>query len=178
MANSLVPSDSHALSGDQFIAQWSGSVHRFGLNLWNFEAQVGPKIVEIFRKSFDVKKLNSRTGSFWQQRSSRNHHSNPLMYDTGTLKHSITWKHLGKDGDPSGVDIYTDPGAFGGARRHPGYCYAGVHNADDGETDSQGQLIRRGNVANMPQREFIGDSTYVKDTLEKMTHEIFKGFPQ
>jgi len=87
----------------------------------------------------------------------------PLLEETGTLKKSIKRKSL--PGKNNGVRIFTDPKSFEAAKRHKGFCYAGIHN--DG--------LKSINIA---QRRFMGYSTYIDDELKKLAISIFKGFPK
>ena len=123
---------------------------------------------EEFQKSFDIKRFNSNGSTVWAARKRRKDEKkyHPLMYETGSLKNSIKWKHAGKQGDPNGVIIYTDPNGFTHTNRHKGFCYAAVHNGPDS--------YRTGSVKNMPRRQFMGYSTEVKDDLIKSSVEIFK----
>lgn len=153
-----------------FTAQWRNATHKFQLNQWNFEVKAGKAAKESFQKSFDIKRFNSSGSSQWANRSSKSTATHPLMVETGSLKNSITWKHMGSSGNPSGVLIYTNPNGFANAKRHKGFCYAAVHNGPDS--------FRRGPVRNMPRRQFMGYSTDLKDELLKLSSVIFKGFPK
>lgn len=153
-----------------FMDQWKDAIHRFQLNLWNFEVKAGKAAQEGFQTSFDIKRFNSSNGSAWQGRSAASKAMHPLMVETGSLKKSIKWEHTGSTGDPSGVIVYTDPNGFTQTNKHQGFCYAAVHNGPS--------IYRRGRVRHMPRRQFMGYSTEVKDNLMKLSSEIFKGFPK
>lgn len=158
------------ISPYRFISQWRDAIHKFRLNLWNFEVKAGKAAKNDFQTSFAIKKFNSSGSSTWPSRSKNNHATHPLMIETGSLKNSIKWKHTGTQNNPSGVLVYTDPDGFAFANKHQGFCYAAVHNGDD--------YFRRGAVKNMPRRQFMGYSTEVKNDLLKLSVEIFKGFPK
>ncbi len=169
----------------RMAAQWQHTLHKLHLNVWNFEVKAGKVAQEIFQKSFDLKKFNSNDAKPWAQRSQYSKGTHPLMVQTSSLKNSIKWKHKAtRPGEATGVSIYTDPNAFGNTASHKGFCYAEIHNGPghNGTKDwststvSDGRL-RRDRVRNMPQRQFIGDSSVLDDELKKLSVMIFKGFP-
>lgn len=154
--------------------QWVHAQHRFQLNLWNFEIEAGRAAVEVFKGSFDLRRLNTSKSSAWEKRKRNYRH--PILEETGTLKNSIEWKFLGQGAGPKqGVRIYTNPSKFGTAKRHAGFCYAAVHN---GPPDKLGQSsFRTGKVANMPRRQFIGPSSVLDKRLKLLVPTIFIGMP-
>lgn len=154
----------------RFMAQWRNATHKFQLNRWNFEVKAGKAAKETFQKSFDIKRFNSSGSSQWASRSAKNKATHPLMVESGSLRDSITWKHIGSSGNPAGVLVYTDPNGFANTKKHQNFCYAAVHNGPGS--------YRRGAVRNMPRRQFMGYSTVAKDKLEKLASVIFKGFPK
>lgn len=156
----------------QMVAQWRNLPHKFSLNLWNFEVKVGKAATEIFQKSFDMKRFNSSGSTPWANRSKYNKGTHPLMTETYSLKKSIKWKHLNDRSAPTGVTIFTDPNGFSHTKSHKGFCFAAVHNAPA----SLG--TRRGRVKNMPRRQFMGDSSVLKEELKKLSAMIFIGFPK
>lgn len=145
----------------RMVAQWKDASHKFDLNVWNFQVEAGKAAVSTFQKSFDMRRFNTNGSSPWKPRKDRKSH--PLLEETGTLKRSIKRKSL--PGKNKGVRIFTDPKAFGNAKRHKGFCYAGIHN--DG--------LKSINIA---QRRFMGHSTRLDDELNKLSVSIFKGFPK
>ena len=158
------------ISPKQMVAQWRHKPHTFQVNVWNFEVKVGKAAQEIFQKSFDLKRFNSNNSVAWEQRSPKSKGSHPLMVQTSSLKNSIKWKHMAKQGEDGGVSMYTDPNGFNRTAAHRGFCYAEVHN-------SPNKSVRRGRVRNMPQRQFMGDSSVLDEELNKLAVTIFKGFP-
>ncbi len=158
------------LTPRQVVTQWRTLPHKFSVNVWNFEVKAGKAAQSIFQESFDLKRFNSNGSSPWPQRSKYNKAIHPLMVETGSLKRSIKWKHIGSKDSPSGVTIYTDPNGFAHTKRHKGFCYAAVHNGPNS--------FRRGRVRNMPRRQFIGDSTVLDEELKKLSIMIFSGFPK
>lgn len=153
------------------MMQWRDVPHKFSVNLWNFEVKAGKAAVEIFQSSFDVKQFMSVDSVPWKPRSKKSKGSHPLMVETGTLKGSIKWKHLGDKASPSGVSVYTDPKHFRNNKYHKGFCFAEIHN-------SPSPTVRRGRVAMMPQRQFMGHTKFLEDELYKLADVIFKGFPK
>ena len=151
------------------IAQWSHAVHKFQLNVWNVEAELAKEAVDIFKKSFDLKRLNTKGSTRWPERTRKYNH--PLMEETGTLKNSIEWKHLPRTGGNGGVRIYTNPGKFGTAARHPGFCYAAVHNAPSGS-----YTYGKTGVPSK-QRQFIGHSSELDQKVKSLSVKIFAGLP-
>lgn len=151
------------ITPERMVAQWKDSVHKFDLNVWNFQVEAGKAAVSIFQKSFEQRRFYTKDAKYgaWKQRKDRKPH--PILEETGTLKRSIKRESL--PGKNKGVRIFTDPKAFGSASRHQGYCYAGIHN--DGLKSK-----------NIDQRRFMGHSTYLNDELKKLSISIFKGFPK
>lgn len=160
------------ITPQQMIAQWRHLPHKFQINLWNFEVKAGKLAVSIFQESFELKRFNSSGSMAWKPRSPKNKKLHPLMTESFSLKKSIKWKHLGKRGAASGVTIYTDPNGFNNTFSHRGFCFAAVHNAPD----SLG--TRTGHMKNMPQRQFMGHSSVLKEELKKLSVMIFQGFPK
>lgn len=156
----------------QVVAQWRTIPHKFQVNLWNFEVKAGKAAVEVFQKSFELKRFNSRNSTPWAARSIRSKATHPLMTETYSLKNSIKWKHLNDKSSPSGVTIFTDPKGFMRTNSHRGFCYAAVHNAP------AALGTRRGRVRNMPRRQFMGDSSVLSEELKKLSAVIFTGFPK
>lgn len=155
----------------QLITQWQHKPHMFQVNVWNFEVKAGKAAQDIFRKSFDMKRFNDDNSTAWKPRSLQSRGSHPLMVQTSSLKNSIKWKHMNQRGTgDGGVTIYTDPNGFMNTARHRGFCYAEIHN-------SPNSSVRRGRIRNMPQRQFMGDSSVLDDELDKLSAMIFKGFP-
>lgn len=150
------------------IAQWSHAVHKFQLNVWNVEVELGKAAAEIFQKSFDLKRLNTKGSTRWPSRTRKYKH--PLMDETGTLRNSIVWKQI-RGGGNEMVRIYTDPGKFGTAARHPGFCYAAVHNAPSG-TYTYGKT-----GVPSKQRQFIGHSSELESKMKDLSIKIFAGLP-
>lgn len=156
-------------------------VSKLDLNIWNFLIGSGrisdhadglaEYAVWVFKHSFDIGRFyTGDTERPWQPRKNPGD-GHPVLFDTGTLRDSITWKSeqsLGK----FGIKIFTDPSRFGTARSHRGCCYADVHN-----TGYPPYVYGKSGVPAV-QRQFIGYSTYIDEYIKKHSIEIFKGFPK
>lgn len=153
------------LKPHQVAENWFVLSKTFYRNLWEFESKAGKYATEAFQKSFELKRFNSKGSSPWKSRSKNSRGGHDLMTDTLSLWDSIKWKRV-----DDGVSVYTDPQGFNYTSRHRGFCYAAVHNGPS--------QYRRGAVANMPRRQFMGYSSVVKDKLKELSSTIFKGFPQ
>lgn len=158
------------LSPQQVVSQWKVMPNKLAVNIWNFEVKAGKAAQKIFKESFDLKRFNSSGSTPWPQRSKHSRSIHPLMVETGSLKRSIKWKHMGDKSDPTGVTIYTDPNGFSHTKRHRGFCYAAVHNGPN--------TFRKGRVRNMPRRQFIGNSSVLEEELKNLSAMIFQGFPK
>lgn len=164
------------ISPEQWIAQWEPLPHQFDLNIWNFEVSVGQSAVDIFQKSFDMRRFNTRGSMVWKHRPRRNKGGNTVgsLVESGSLKNSIVYEAELYNRSKGRVKVYTDPAAFSGTYSHKGFCFAAVHNSDD-------PSVRTGRVANMPQRQFMPtdkkDSTVMNDKLRQLNSIIFRMFP-
>lgn len=160
----------------QFLAQWQPLPHQLDVNVWDFEVSVGRSAVEIFQKSFDMKRFNSRGSMVWRHRPKRNKGGFTVggLVESRSLRNSIVYEAETYNRSKGRVKVYTDPSAFGGTFHHKGFCFAAVHNSDDSS-------IRTGRVANMPQRQFMPtekrDSTVMNDKLRELERMIFRTFP-
>lgn len=155
------------ISPEQFVEQWANAPHRFEVNVHNFEVKAGRAAVDVFQKSFDLKKLNTARSTRWARWQGSYSSSGSLLEDTGTLRNSIKVKSV----DKHKVTIFTDPAEFRNSRRHKGFCFAKVHN----DLDSLAKKPARGPKV---RRQFIGDSTVLEKELDKLNVEIFNGFPK
>lgn len=153
----------------QMAAQWRPLPHRFQLNLWNFEVEAGQAAVEVFKESFDLHRLNTNNSAPWRPRRDRKTH--PILKETGTLKNSIRYKRTKQAGNDV-VRTFTDPRTFGTAARHPGFCYAAVHN------DPSGSHTYGNTGVKSIRRQFIGHSTVLNVKLKRLSIKIFEGFPK
>lgn len=164
------------ISPKQWKSQWQGLSHQLDLNLWNFEVSVGRTGVQIFKKSFDLKRFNTKGSVGWKRRAKKNKGGYVVgsLTESMSLKNSIVYKAEKPGKGKGAVKIFTDPSAFGGTFRHKGFCFAAVHNSDDSS-------VRTGHVAHMPQRQFMptdsNDSTMMNDKLKLATRMIFQTFP-
>ena len=164
------------ITSKQFVAQWQPLPHQFDLNIWNFEVSVGRSAVEIFRKSFDMKRFNSRGSMAWKHKSRRNKGGFAVgsLTESLSLRNSIVYEAETYNRSKGRVKVYTDPSAFSGTFKHTGFCFAAVHNSDD-------PSVRTGRVANMPQRQFMpterNNSTVMNDKLRELERMIFRAFP-
>lgn len=164
------------LTPQRFIEQWQPLSHRFDLNLWNFQVSVGKSAVEIFQKSFDLKRFNSNGSMTWKHRPKKNKGGYTVggLVESHSLKKSIVYDTESYNRSKGRVKVFTAPNAFGGTYNHKGFCFAAVHNSDDSS-------VRTGRVANMPQRQFMptdkNDSSVMKDKLRELEKMIFITFP-
>lgn len=60
------------LKPEQFVAQWQPLPHKFDLNVWDFQVSVGKAAVDIFQKSFDYKRFNSKGSFSWKTSPKKN----------------------------------------------------------------------------------------------------------
>lgn len=160
------------ITPQRFVAQWEHASHWFDLNLYNFEVRAGETAVKQFQKSFQLQRFNSKGEGTWAPRSKNTYvpkgKGQPILIDTGSLRASIK-SEVSKT--KSEVKVYTDPNGFSNTSSHQGFCYAAVHNGPS--------EFRRGSVANMPRRQFMGYSTVVKDELNELVRtELLKHFPK
>jgi phage gpG-like protein len=164
------------ITPQQWIASWTPLSHQFDLNIWNFEVSVGDAAVDIFQKSFDMKRFNTSGSVVWRHRPKRNKGGYTVggLVESKSLRNSIVYEAETYNRNKGRVKVFTDPSAFGGTFRHRGFCFAAVHNSDD-------PSIRTGRVANMPQRQFMPtekkDSSVMNNELRKLERMIFKTFP-
>lgn len=167
MENSV--SGGKKITPKQLANQWRTLPNKFDVNVWNFEVKAGKAAVSVFKESFHLLRFNSSGEFGWRQRKDKKTH--PILNETGSLRESIKWKHVGSKGS-GGTRIYTDPNGFKYTKRHTGFCYAAVHNAKDG-------TYTYGNTgARSVQRQFIGHSSVLKSKLEELSVIIFNGFPK
>lgn len=161
------------LTPKQFILQWTHIPHKFEVGLWGFEATMAREAVAIFKRSFDLRRLNSDGAPSWPER--KKHYPHPILNETGTLKNSIRSRRLEQGvleaKTTRGVQIYTDPARFGTAKRHKGFCYAAVHNAPDGKY-TYGK-----SGAPSVQRQFIGHSTEIDDKIRECSMKLISILP-
>lgn len=169
MANKAVGAKN--ITPKQLINQWKTLPNKFEVNVWNFEVRAGKAAVSVFRESFNLQRFNSSNQFGWRERKDRKPH--PILDETGSLKESIKWKHLGAKGsNAGGTRIYTDPNGFKHTKRHRGFCYAAIHNAKDGT-----YMYGKTGVRSI-QRQYIGHSTVLKSKLKELSVIIFDGFPK
>lgn len=170
MANNTV--GAKKITPKQLINQWRTLPNKLDVNVWNFEVKAGKAAAAIFKESFNLRRFNSSGEFGWRERKKSKPH--PILDETGSLKGSIKWKHLGTKGsrNAAGVRVYTDPNGFKHTKRHRGFCYAAVHNAKDG-TYTYGKTGVRS-----IQRQYIGHSTVLKNKLKELSPILFDGFPK
>ena len=77
----------------QMIRQWAGAAHKFEVNVTNAEAQLARFAWETFRKSFTLKKFNSKGAPAWRslQNPPKPTHVG-LLHETGALKDSLEYR--------------------------------------------------------------------------------------
>lgn len=164
------------LTPQQFVAQWTHLPHQLDLNVWNFQVSVGRSAVDIFQRSFDMKRFNSNGSMVWKHRPKRNKGGYTVggLVESRSLRNSIVYEAESYSRSKGRVKVYTDPAAFGGTYHHKGFCFAAVHNSDDSS-------IRTGRVARMPQRQFMPTekhgSTVMDNKLRELERMIFRTFP-
>lgn len=164
------------LTPQQFCAQWELLPHTFDLNVWDFQVSVGQSAVDIFQKSFDMKRFNSRGSMVWKHNPKRNKGGFTVggLVESRSLRNSIVYEAESYNRSRGKVKVFTDPKAFSGTYNHKGFCFAAVHNSDDSS-------VRTGRVANMPQRQFMPtekrDSSVMNDKLRELERIFFRTFP-
>lgn len=160
------------ISTKQLVNQWRTLPNKFEVNVWNFEVKAGKAAVSVFRESFSLQRFNSSSQFGWRPRS--DHKTHPILNETGSLRDSIKWKHLGEKGssETRGTRIYTDPNGFKHTKRHKGFCYAAIHNAKSGTYTYGSTGVRS------IQRQYIGHSTALKSKLQELSVILFDGFPK
>nr|DAU89523.1 MAG TPA: virion morphogenesis protein [Caudoviricetes sp.] len=164
------------LTPQQFRAQWELLPHTFDLNVWDFQVSVGQSAVDIFQKSFDMKRFNSRGSMVWKHNPKRNKGGFTVggLVESRSLRNSIVYEAESYNRSRGKVKVFTDPKAFSGTYNHKGFCFAAVHNSDDSS-------VRTGRVANMPQRQFMPtekrDSSVMNDKLRELERIFFRTFP-
>lgn len=164
------------LTPQQFRAQWELLPHTFDLNVWDFQVSVGQSAVDIFQKSFDMKRFNSRGSMVWKHNPKRNKGGFTVggLVESRSLRNSIIYEAESYNRSRGKVKVFTDPKAFSGTYNHKGFCFAAVHNSD-------ASSVRTGRVANMPQRQFMPtekrDSSVMNDKLRELERIFFRTFP-
>lgn len=155
------------ITPQQMVAQWVGADHKFIVNVHNFEVKAGQAAVEVFQKSFIIKRLNSAGSKPWAPWQG-NYRGVNLMMELATLRESIkVASHKNHK-----ITIFTDPKDFNSyIQRHRGFCYAAVHNNLD-------SLVNKPKRGPKKERQFIGHSTVLKSELEKLSVHIFDGLPK
>ncbi len=169
-------SKSISIKPELWAAQWRPLDHVLSVNVWNFTVKAGDAAVKIFKKSYELKRFNSNNGITWKQSSKLNlgGHRRGSLFESGSLKNSITYNAINKSASKKTVKVYTDPKAFNNTYSHQGFCFAAIHNSDDSS-------IRTGRVRNMPQRQFMptsnNSSSVMDNKLKKLGALIFMSFP-
>lgn len=153
------------LTPKELMMQWKTVPSRFGVNVFNFRTQIGKAARKVFQDSFYLGRFNSAGEFAWKPRTRT--YSHPILNETGTLRESIVWKHVGTT-----TKIYTDPSRFNTSARHRGFCYAAIHNDPDGRHTYGASMVPS------VQRKFMGHSTVLRDLIRKYSKTIFDGFPQ
>lgn len=148
---------------EQVVAQWAILPHKFEVNCHNMEVSVSRELVKMFKQSFVDKRWDGQGWADWKPGFQG---KNELLDETGTLQNSIKIKSHNKHK----IVIHTDPGAFGSAARHKGYCYAAVHN-------NLNDIARKPTYGPTAQRQFMGESKDVDKMQEDHIHKIFIGLP-
>ena len=173
------------ITPEEMLVQWQLLRHMFDVGLWKFEVKAGQIAESGFKASFAEKRFYDRNSSSWPFRKKTPVPFHPILNETGTLKNSapgtlknsITFKAPGmlQVGDrhrKQTVKVFTDPKKFNTAARHPGFCYAAVHNSPS----SKG--FRWGRAAGIAQRQFMGNSSIIEQQIRDMAKPtIFRGFP-
>ena len=165
------------ITPQQMVAQWQRLRHAFDVNLWDFEAKASQIAESGFRASFKQKRFYDKNTSSWPFRKKTPVPFHPILRETRTLMNSITSKVpemrlVGSRIRKQTVKVYTDKTKFGTAARHPGFCYAAVHNAPDGKG------FRTGRASGIARRQFMGNSSIIEQEIYDIAKPtIFRGFP-
>ena len=156
------------LTPERLMAQWTGATHKLQVNLHNFEVKAGKAAVAIFKQSFAMKRFNSHNARPWASWQGNYKGKGELMQEHGILKNSIKVKSI----QNHAVTVFTDPNSFNNPlQRHPGFCYAAVHNNLRYLDTPPPRGPKR-------ERQFIGHSTLLLDELHQLSLHIFDGFPK
>ena len=154
------------ITPEQWAAQWANLGHKFQVNVHNFEVKAGKAAVEVFKESFDRHRFNSQGSRAWPRWQGKYSSRGSLLNEFGLLKESIKVKGIRSHT----VTIHSDPNSYARHRRHPGFCFAQVHN----NLNTINNKPLRGPKK---ERQFIGHSTVLKRELEQLNIHIFDGFP-
>jgi hypothetical protein len=151
----------------QMAAQWVGAVHKFQVNVHNFEVKAGKAAVDVFQGSFVKERMNTANSKPWARWQGGYSRDGYLMAELGTLRDSIKVKSVKNHQ----VTIHTDPDDFNSLiQRHRGFCYAAVHNNLNSLTNKPLRGPKK-------ERQFIGHSTVLESELKKLSIHIFDGLP-
>lgn len=168
----------------QMVRQWLGASHKFEVNLSNAEATIARTATETFRKSFDLKKFNSRNAAPWRplQGEPKETHV-ALLHETGALRSSIQYEMAHFPGLGGLITVFTDPKVFSRELRNKkGTCFAAIHNSGGSIEATPGTPASK-----IYQRQFMptdsgevssGDSSYMVDLYRKLHVKIFYGLPK
>lgn len=167
----------------QFSKQWADLPHKFELNVEHFKSSIGPAVAEEFKRNFSRRAWG---GSSWPAR--KDHKPHPLLFETGSLRNSISVKRLHQKVKKK-VEVHTndeeplyaqrnstDPHRWGARiskRREYAFVYAAIHNEG-------GKIATPGSPAShIKQRKFMGDDSPAVDRIIRFySRYIFEGFPQ
>lgn len=161
------------ITPEVFALQWVDAHHLFSVALNDFEVRLGGEIVDVFQESFVIKKFNDSGAKPWHPWDTHGG-TGTLMLETGTLRNSIKVRPTMKAHD---ITVWTDPTAFGGAKRHKGFCYAAVHNNFD---QLKTKPARNGRFVHGPKhtRQFMGDSSHIGEKINDLERKVlFKNMP-
>lgn len=145
------------LTFKQFAMQWEAAPSRFEVNVFNFETDVADAAVDIFKKSFYLKRFNSSSTDHWAPTTRKN----PILVETGQLRDSIK-RMIYSGSKGKGVIIYTNPTYRASFDKRHQRTYGEIHN--------------RG-IGGIEQRQFMGHSDYLEEYIITHSKKIFQGFP-
>ena len=155
----------------QMMTQWALLPNRFAVNVLNFEVMMGRAARDIFKKSFYLQRFNAPGSPAWPQRTDHKHHS--LLVETGSLLESIKFNTF-QFAHHETIRVFTDPAELRHANRQDTYfCYAKLHNMG-----GRNAPHITGGARNIKQRQYMGDTSYIKDSLQNYSKIIFNGFPK
>lgn len=166
-----MPAQAISITPAQLMAQWADVPHKFMVAVHNFEVDAGQAAVGIFKKSFILQKFNSAGGyrpwaplqGKYGRRICRGGFKPRILMENSILVNSIKVKN----GTPQHqITVHTDPDAFASSPRHPGFCYAAVHN-------NLNSLINKPKYGPKKERQFMGNSTLIIQLLHRRMRRIF-----
>lgn len=173
----------------QMARQWTGAAHRFEVQLTNAEAELAKFAHDTFKKSFSLKKFNSRGAPPWRSLKNppKSTHQG-LLHETGALRDSLEYSY-NRSRSGGQIKVWTDAKKFVRELRNKrGECFAAIHN-NGGLTATRGSKashiqqrqfmpVEKNDAGSMSGTTTYGDSSYMIERLQKLHVKIFYGFPK